>query len=54
LLDLPTEAPALTTVRGLRLEGDRFEFMVGAAPTRDMHPVFTRWQSTSVGISAGK
>jgi hypothetical protein len=40
--------PATITVAGVHLEGDRFEYMVGARPSPVGHPVWSRWQSTSV------
>jgi hypothetical protein len=40
--------PSTITVTGVHLEGDRFEYMVGARPSATGHPIWSRWQSTSV------
>jgi hypothetical protein len=40
--------PSTITVTGVHLEGDRFEYMVGARPSPTGHPIWSRWQSTSI------
>ena len=52
-VELAANVPTEVTLRQPRIEGERFEHMVGAVPPggdqEDLYPVFTRWQSNAVG-----